>query len=92
MQVKCLAWLVNVMEGEKAIEGGESQRTGGEAYLEIMFYARMESILTEKRMLGMWKATALRDIHPMKSTVQEGYRSFSNRDFIQGPEGSLLKD
>lgn len=43
-----LGIVVNVIKGEKAMQGGEAQRTGGEAYLETMFCARLEASSPKK--------------------------------------------
>lgn len=57
--MKFLAQLINVVKGEKATEGRETPRTGGEVHLETLAHARRAHPYWKKE-LGTWKAAALR--------------------------------
>ena len=65
--MKFLAQLINVVKGEKATEGRETPRTGGEVHLETLAHARRAHPYWKKE-LGMGKADALRH-HPVKSSI-----------------------
>ena len=77
MQVKCLAWLVDVMKGREAFEG-EKHKTGGGAILPWWTFASTESTNTKNtanvgsgwsEKLSLWGRPYI-----------EGYKSFCNRE------------
>lgn len=78
--MKCLAWLISVAKGSKALEG-EKHKEQKQRILELRTCYDW-SIVTERIVLTKRKAACRRN-SPYKIIFTEGDRSFCPRDFLQ---------